>query len=76
MPKFYFHIRDDAGVIPDEEGMELPDLGAARKEAEEGAREILANALMAHKEVDGKKIEIANQSGEVLASLKVRDILN
>jgi hypothetical protein len=76
MPKFYFHIRDDAGLIPDEEGMELPDIDAARKEAETGAREILADALRAHKEVDGKRIEIANQSGEVLDSFKVRDLLN
>jgi hypothetical protein len=56
--------------------MEFPDINAARKEAEEGAREILADALRAHKEVDGKRIEIVNQSGEMLDSFKVRDLLN
>lgn len=76
MPKFYFHIRDDAGPIADNEGMEFADLKAARKEAEESARELLADALRTHKEVDGKRIEIADAGGSVLETIKVRDMLN
>jgi hypothetical protein len=76
MPKFHFNIRDDQGLIPDEEGMELPDLAAARTEASEGAREILADALRFHREVDGKRIEIADERGEVIETLKVRDLLS
>jgi hypothetical protein len=41
MTRFYFHIHDPQGVIPDEEGAELPDIEAAKKEAEESAKELL-----------------------------------
>jgi hypothetical protein len=76
MPKFHFHIRDASGVVLDEDGMELPDLAAAREEAQEAARQLLADAIRAHKEVDGKKIEIAKDDGPVIEVIEVRDILN
>ena len=76
MPKFFFNIVDDQSRVPDHEGMELPDLDAARKEADASARELLVDALRAHKEVDGRRIEIANENGEVITALKVRDLLN
>jgi hypothetical protein len=75
MPIFYFNIRDDQDLICDEEGMELPNLDAAREEAQEGARQLLLDALRAHREVNGKKIEIANESGFVIEAIKVRDLL-
>ena len=33
MPRFYFNVRDGRDVDEDEEGVELPDLEAARAEA-------------------------------------------
>lgn len=76
MPKFFFNIVDDKSRVPDHEGMELPDLDAARNEAQESARELLADALRAHKDVDGRRIEIGNENGDVITALKVRDLLN
>jgi hypothetical protein len=76
MPTFYFDIRDTQNLYKDEEGMELPDLNAARREAEEGAREMLADALKGHKVVDGKRIEIADENRSVLEIIKVRDFLD
>ena len=76
MPKFHFNIHDDDGLIPDEEGLELPDLEAARFEATESAREMIADAVRMHKELDGRRIEIADGSGTVIESFKVRDVLN
>ena len=76
MPKFHFHIRDASGVALDEDGMELPNLDAAREEAQEAARQILADALKSHKEVDGRKIEIAEEDGAVIEVIEVRDLLN
>ena len=75
MPKFHFNIRDDRGLMPDDEGMELGDLEAARNEALESARELLADAIRAHKDVDNMQIEIANEDGEVIQTLRVRDLL-
>ncbi len=33
MPRFYFDVREGSRFIPDEEGINLPDLDAAAKEA-------------------------------------------
>ena len=41
MPRFYFHLRNDLSV-DDEEGVELPDLAAARDHAIYNARSIAA----------------------------------
>ncbi len=42
MSLYFFHIHDSAGVVPDDDGMMLPDLEAARREAILSIREILA----------------------------------
>ena len=42
MPLFYFHVEDDRTVL-DQEGTELPDLEAARREAITTAGEMLRN---------------------------------
>jgi hypothetical protein len=68
MPKFTFNIVDDEQQLRDEEGMDLPDLEAARSEAQESARGRLADALRAHKDVNGRRIEIANAQGDVIAA--------
>ena len=44
MPRFFFHIFDEAVTI-DEVGVELPDVAAARAAALEGARAILGSEL-------------------------------
>lgn len=41
MPRYFFHIVDDDGRSPDEEGMDLPNLEAAKRESEGGARQLL-----------------------------------
>jgi Domain of unknown function (DUF6894) len=42
MPHYYLHIRDGTELVEDPDGTDLPDLEAARQEALEGAREMLA----------------------------------
>jgi len=50
MGRFYFHLRDGGPLVIDVEGVDLPDLAAARREAEQAARELLADAIRASKE--------------------------
>ena len=38
MPRFHFHIVEDGRVITDEEGQELTENEAVRREAETGAQ--------------------------------------
>jgi hypothetical protein len=45
MPRYYRHIRQGEQQTPDLEGIELPDLDAARAEAIDGIRDILAGAV-------------------------------
>jgi hypothetical protein len=58
MPRYLFHIRDGDKLIPDEEGTELPDLSAARKEAALSAREILLEAAGSSEPWDHCQVEI------------------
>jgi hypothetical protein len=75
MPRYYFNIYEQGRLIPDEEGAEFPTLKAARVEAEASARELLADALKGHVEVNGKRIEIADVDGLVVETIMVRDVL-
>ena len=75
MPRYYFNIYEQGCLIPDKEGTECPTVKAAREEAEASARELLADALKAHKEVNGKRIEIADVDGSVVGTIMVRDVL-
>ena len=40
MPTFYFDVRGDGGFIHDEDGLEVPDLATAEREAAETAATI------------------------------------
>lgn len=75
MPRYFLHIRDEDGLTPDEEGAELPDLDAAKAEAIAGARDILAEKLRAGEVLSGAVIEIADETGQVLAVVRFRDAI-
>jgi hypothetical protein len=65
MPRFYFNIRDGYDVDEDEEGIELPDLEAARAEAlatVEELREELADA-------GNIELEIVDETGRRLLTV-------
>lgn len=46
MPRFYFDIHDENGLISDEEGTELPDMDAARIEAVNSLSDITRDAAI------------------------------
>lgn len=75
MPRYYFHIRCEDGLIRDPDGTELADLDAARSEAEQSARDLLANLLKNGKELDGQVFEISDDTGNVLETLPFRNVL-
>lgn len=65
MPRFYLHIRSGPDFIEDEEGMELPDLAAARKEAIRGARGLMSAEVLDGSLTLDQSIEI--HAGEIHA---------
>jgi hypothetical protein len=46
MPRFHFHIIEDGRVITDEEGQELPETEAVRREAVEAGASIARDAFI------------------------------
>lgn len=65
MPRFFFNIRDGYDVDEDDEGIELPDLDAARAEAiatVEELRDELADA-------GNIELEIVDESGRRLLTV-------
>jgi hypothetical protein len=66
MRRYFLHVRDGTSVIIDDQGIELPDLGAARQEALAAARQIMSQAVLKGEPLDGRVFEIADQHGTVL----------
>ena len=75
MPRFYFNIIDGQKRIEDPDGSELADLDAARAEALQSARHLLADKVRDGHIVDGQKFEIRDANGAVLATIPFRDAI-
>jgi hypothetical protein len=75
MPKFYFHIVTGDTVLEDPDGSELPDLDAARAEALQSARHLLADKVRNGEVIDGQRFEIRNGSGDLLATVAFREAI-
>jgi hypothetical protein len=72
MPRFYLNVVDHGETLRDDEGIDLPDIEAARHEAREAIREILADAIRANQEISTVKIEITDGAGSVLETVGFR----
>ena len=75
MARYFFHVREGSILNRDEEGQELPNAEAARREALSSAREILGEKLLHGGSLDSRTIEIADETGHVVDELNTRDIL-
>jgi hypothetical protein len=75
MGRFYFHIREAGRLIPDDEGTDLPDFPAARREALLSARELLAEAIKKDKPEVPDAFVIADEVGHTLETLSLNEIL-
>ncbi|MDB5693254.1 MAG: hypothetical protein JWO81_2317 [Alphaproteobacteria bacterium] len=68
MPRYFFHIHDDV-VVMDDEGIELPDAEAARREAVAGIREMMCEQLRKGRLALHHRIEVADAAGAPVLSL-------
>ena len=76
MTRFYFHIRDGSVVVPDEVGMELDGLDAARMEARLSAADLARTARAGGHRASAAIIEIADAGGTVLEATPARGYLH
>jgi hypothetical protein len=72
VPRFFFHFFDDA-VIRDDEGIELADAEAARREAVAGARSMMCDQLTAGRLSLHHRIEVRDEQGDEILTLAFGD---
>ena len=73
---FFFHIRDDDGIVPDTEGLECKDKETAKAECEKSARELLATEMRAGREIDHRLIEVTDTEGRIIALCPLRNFMH
>lgn len=59
MSRYFFHIKDKAGTALDNEGIELDDLDGVRKEAIEGARQVMQ--VLRGEALDGRAFVVRDE---------------
>ena len=69
MARYYFNFKNGDTVDPDEEGIDLPDVTAAAREAELTARQVLAEAIKARKPNVPEAVVVTDDSGTEVYSL-------
>ena len=75
MPRYYFHVREGSTLNRDEEGQELANAEAARREAISVNREMLGEKLLHGGSLDSRTVEIADETGHVVDVVNARDVL-
>ena len=68
MPRYYFDLCDDSGFYSDDEGVELPGIDAARKEAAHSLADMLRDAVRdgTGRAVHQMSVEVRNDVGPVI----------
>jgi len=71
MPRYYFNLKDRAGFVPDLEGTDLTDAGAARTYAAEIVRELLR-----HREAERRscRLEVCDADHKPLFEVLFADL--
>ena len=71
MPRYFFHIRDDLDLIPDEEGLDFPNLDMAEAEGYASARDLATAALLSHFCFTADTVEIEDERGVVWSRIMI-----
>jgi hypothetical protein len=76
MGRYFLHLRNVSGdILIDRQGLELPDLQAAREEAVDAARGILADVIKAGSDLDAEAILVTDDQGEELDRVHLTEVL-
>ena len=76
MPLYFLNVFNRTGCSADAEGMELPDLEAARAQAVDGIRSILQDEV-AHGGIDFEgRVEVLDEGGNLLLTVTYRDAVS
>ncbi len=77
MPRYFLHVKSDGSdLLQDPDGQELDDLAAAKQEAIEAARELMAEDLRNGQALGLDRIMlIADEAGNILLEVSFKDAL-
>jgi hypothetical protein len=75
MATFFFYLLDGNHVTEDEEGQDLSDVEAAREEATESARELIADAARQGFDISRRRFRVSNSSRKPVFTLLFREAL-
>jgi hypothetical protein len=75
VPRFFFNVYDDI-IAKDEEGIELPNLAAARLEAIRGARELIAEQVRHGHFVLSHWIDVLDEHDETVLTITFGDTVD
>jgi hypothetical protein len=75
VPRYFFHVFDDV-IAEDEEGIELPNLAAARLKALIGARDLIAEQVRRGYFVLSHWIDVVDEQGEKVLTITFRDAVD
>ena len=73
MPHYYLNLRYEHTDTPDQEGLDLPDLHAARAMAIAGIRDVLAHELLKGGIDLRGQVDITDESGAMLETILFRN---
>ena len=76
MPRYYFHVAREGGLLQDEEGLALPDAEAAWYQAVRSARELVRAELTLGGRWERQSIEICDERGARLDQVALADIVH
>ena len=75
MPRFYFHIYNSLGFVPDEEGRKLGGPEQALDEAVKGARSLLSSEVLEGQLDLRGRIEVTDARGGHLCTVQFGDVV-
>ena len=70
MPRFFFHVLNDAAFMTDEEGQELENVEAACREARRAIGEIIAHEVTAELNTVHLSVLVDDETGTRVANIK------
>ena len=75
MPRYFIDLRDQAGLITDQEGHDYPNLEAALDEAKASARDLVSQYMDQKIPLTETCVEVRDDQGRKVAAVTVAEVL-
>ncbi len=73
MPRYFVNLTDDCSFLADSEGLEFPDIEAARRHAVGEARLLVGNEGRGSEEWAGWRIEVTNEADRIVLTIPMSE---